>query len=159
LAWLKIEGVNSNPFCFFFTYFVPQRILSMKTIETPIQIRFVDIDQFGHVNNAIYLTYLEISRIPYFDQIIGLIDWLNQGIILGKAEVEYKIPILLEDEIVVKTWCSRIGSKSFDLSYSLIKIEGRHETEVATAKTVMVCFDYINKVSIAVPEEWKQKMM
>ena len=82
----------------------------MKLIETPIQIRFVDIDQLGHVNNAVYLTYLEVSRVPYFNSIVGKIDWLRRGIILAKAEVDYKTPILLNDQIKVKTWCSRIGS-------------------------------------------------
>ena len=131
----------------------------MKSTETPIQIRFVDIDNFGHVNNAIYLSYLEVSRLPYFDEIIGTIDWLNRGIILAKAEVDYKMPILLKDEIKVKTWCSRIGSKSFDLSYSILKTNNGAETEVAAAKTVMVCFDYKNQISIPLPEEWKTKMM
>ena len=131
----------------------------MKSTETKIQIRFVDIDQFGHVNNAVYLSYLEVSRLPYFSGVIGTIDWINQGIILGRIEIDYKIPILLNDEIKIKTWCSRIGSKSFDLSYSILKTHNGNETEVAAAKSVMVCFDYKNKISIAVPEDLKEKMI
>ena len=131
----------------------------MKSTQTPIQIRFVDIDQFGHVNNAIYLSYLEVARMTYFDSIVGNIDWINEGIILAKAEVDYKMPILLKDEIKIKMWCSRIGSKSFDLSYSIVKIEQGNAIEVAAAKTVMVCFNYATKISIAVPEAWKPKLM
>ena len=131
----------------------------MKSTETTIQIRFVDIDQFGHVNNAVYLSYLEVSRLPYFAGIIGNIDWINQGIILGRIEIDYKIPILLMDDIKIKTWCSRIGSKSFDLSYSILKKQMGKEIEVAAAKSVMVCFDYKNQISIAVPEEWKGRML
>ena len=50
----------------------------MNSTQSPIQIRFVDLDQFGHVNNAIYLSYLEVARLPYFERIIGEIDWLNE---------------------------------------------------------------------------------
>ena len=127
----------------------------MKIIETPIQIRFVDIDQLGHVNNAVYLTYLEVSRLPYFNSIVGKIDWLRRGIILAKAEVDYRTPILFNDQIKVKTWCSRIGSKSFDLSYSIIKTENGNEIEVATAKTIMVCFNFETQSSFTLPEEWR----
>lgn len=133
--------------------------LTMKNTETAIQIRFVDLDQFGHVNNAIYLSYLEVSRLPYFDTIIGTIDWLNEGIILAKAEIDYKIPILLKDQIKIKTWCSRMGSKSFDLSYSILKTENNQDVEVATARTVMVCFNYVKQISISVPDAWKERML
>lgn len=131
----------------------------MNSTQSQIQIRFVDLDQFGHVNNAIYLSYLEIARLPYFDEIIGEIDWLNEGIILAKAEIDYLIPILLKDHIEVKTWCSRIGSKSFDLSYHIVKLEKETETIVAKAKTVMVCFNYSKQQSIEIPAGWKEKML
>ncbi len=131
----------------------------MKNTSTNIQIRFVDLDQFGHVNNAIYLSYLEVSRLPYFDTIIGSIDWLNEGLILAKAEIDYKIPILLKDEIKIKTWCSRMGEKSFDLSYSILKTEKEIEIEVASAKTVMVCYNYNKQLTVVVPAAWKEKML
>ncbi len=131
----------------------------MKSIETPIQLRFVDIDQLGHVNNAVYLTYLEIARIPYFEKVVGEIDWLKKGLILAKVEIDYKMPVLLRDEIRVKVWCSKVGSKSFDLSYSILKRENGLDIEIASAKTVMVCFDYALSVSIEVPNDWRQKLI
>ena len=130
-----------------------------KSIETSIQIRFVDIDQFGHVNNAVYLSYLEISRIPYFDQIIGKIDWMQEGMILGKIEIDYLEPILLNDAIKVRVWCSKIGNKSFELSYLLLKISEGEEKEMAKAKSIMVCFNYIENKSILMPEEWIHKLI
>ena len=131
----------------------------MKSVETPIQLRFVDIDQFGHVNNAVYLSYLEVARIPYFDKIIGKIDWLNEGIILANAEINYKLPILLQDIISVHVWCSKLGTKSFDLSYRIIKKTDSGETEMATAKTVMVCYNYSKSSTIPVPADWVTKLM
>lgn len=131
----------------------------MKSVETPIQLRFVDIDQFGHVNNAVYLSYLEVARIPYFNQIIGKIDWLNEGIILANAEISYKMPILLQDKISVHVWCNKIGTKSFDLSYRIVKTTNSGDIEMATAKTVMVCYNYSEAATIPVPAHWAAKLM
>jgi len=55
-----------------------------------IQIRFADIDIMGHVNNAVYLSYFEYTRVYYFEKLVGKKwDWKNNGTILIKNEVEY----------------------------------------------------------------------
>jgi acyl-CoA thioester hydrolase len=128
----------------------------MKTVITPIQIRFVDIDRMGHVNNAVYLSYLETARLHYFKELGGVIDWYKEGVILGRVEINYKVPITLLDNLHVKTWCTRIGIKSFDLSYSILKKDGEEEIEMANAITVMVCYDYALKKSIAIPGRWRK---
>jgi acyl-CoA thioester hydrolase len=127
--------------------------------RTPIQIRFKDIDKLGHVNNANHLTYFEYARTIYFKDVMGTdIDWAKEGLILAKAVVDYRQPILFEDDIYVYTRCSRIGNKSFDLSYSLVKTEEEKETELASGVSVLVCYDYINKTSIPVPQKWVSMM-
>lgn len=128
--------------------------------KTPIQIRFKDIDALGHVNNANHLSYLESARISYFMDVIGSnINWAQKGIILAKAILDYRNPIFLNDEIFVETKCSRIGNKSFDLSYSIVKMENEKIVVLLNATTVMVCFDYEIKQTIGIPEEWKEKIM
>lgn len=123
--------------------------------KTPIQIRFKDIDRLGHVNNANHLSYFEYARTKYFKDVIGHdIDWDKEGIILAKVIVDYKAPILFEDDIYVYTRCSRIGTKSFDLSTSIVKMENGNETELATGLAVLVCFDYMSKSTIPVPARW-----
>src|ERR1051326_6608227 len=102
--------------------------------KTPIQIRFKDIDLLGHVNNANHLTYIEFARVKYFDAVAGEeINWNENGIILAKASVDYKLPILLKDKVFVYTKCSRIGNKSFDLSYLIVKEEKGKEIILAEA--------------------------
>lgn len=127
--------------------------------KTPIQIRFKDVDKLGHVNNANHLSYFELARTVYFKDIIKTdIDWSKQGLILARAVVDYKAPVHFEDDIYVYTSCSRIGNKSFDLSYSLVKVVEGVETELATGLSVLVCYDYTRGVSIPVPEEWIEVM-
>ena len=124
---------------------------------TPIQVRFKDFDALGHVNNANYLTYTESARTDYIKHVLkDEIDWSTSSIILARAEINFKIPVLLDEKVVVKTRCSRIGSKSLDLSYSIVRVNGDVETEVANAITVMVCFNYQSQETIPVPQRWRR---
>jgi acyl-CoA thioester hydrolase len=126
----------------------------------PIEIRFVDLDLFGHVNNAHHLTYLEQSRVTYFDRIIGYeYDWSKEGILLAKAEIDYVVPIKFKDKAFVQVRCSRLGNKSLDLSYRIIKIHEDKEILLADATTVLVAFDFVNQQSIQVPAAWKKAII
>jgi acyl-CoA thioester hydrolase len=128
--------------------------------KTPMEIRFVDVDAFGHVNNANYLTYFEQARVSYFNEVISWdYDWSKSGIILAKAEIDYIIPIQFKDEVTVYTRCSRMGTKSFDLEYRIVRLVKDHEQLMADGVTVMVAFDYTNKKSIEVPESWKKAIL
>ena len=50
--------------------------MSEYKISQPIQLRFVDTDALGHINNAHYLSYCEMARVTYFDTVMGdVIDW------------------------------------------------------------------------------------
>ena len=130
--------------------------------KTSIQIRFKDIDKLGHVNNANHITYFELARVDYFDALASdniKIDWVNEGVILAKIEMEYKQPILLEDKVFVYTWVSKMGSKSFDMACSIVKMVNGVEIEVAKGLAIIVCFNYKTNQTILVPEKWKAKMI
>ena len=130
--------------------------------KTQVQIRFKDIDSMGHVNNANHITYFELARLNYFETLTKnaeKIDWIKEGVILAKIEMEYKQPILLKDKVFVYTWVSRMGSKSFDMSCSIVRVVNGVEIEAAKGLAVIVCFNYKTHESIAVPERWKAKMM
>ena len=127
--------------------------------KTPIQVRFKDIDALGHVNNANHLTYLELARISYFNAVIGHnINWNEKGIILARVIMDFKMPVMLNDDVHVYTTCSKIGTKSFELEYLMIKDDAGKEITLASATTVMVCYDYSLKRSMPMPPEWKEKL-
>jgi acyl-CoA thioester hydrolase len=127
--------------------------------KTPIEVRFADVDAFGHVNNAKYLTYVEQARVKYFNDIVDwTYDWSKEGIILAKADIDFMQPVLFRDEIVVMTRCSRLGTKSFDLQYQVMKYKNNEAVLMANCTTVMVAFNYVHKKSIVMPEEWKQAL-
>ena len=125
--------------------------------KTPIAVRFADIDAFGHVNNAVYLTYFEIARSSYWDEVVNW-DWNKMGIIIGRAEIDYLKPIALNDRVFAYVRTSRIGKSSFDLDYALVKIKNGIEELCTTGSTVCVTFDYQENSSAIIPEAHRIKM-
>lgn len=102
-------------------------------VVVPIQVRFRDLDALGHVNNAVYLTYLEVARAAYFSRLEP--DWVGKGhFILARAEVDFLRPILLQDPVEVGVRVVRLGRSSFDMEY-LVLAAGE---EAARGKTVQV---------------------
>lgn len=127
--------------------------------STAVQVRFIDIDKMGHVNNATVITYFEIGRLAYFDKVIGKTnDWFGRGLILAHTEVDYFIPIYAEDEIKVYSRVIETGNKSFKIENLLVKIVKEEEVYTAFATSVIVCMDYNEKRTMEIPASWKDKL-
>lgn len=119
--------------------------------STKIQVRFADCDMMGHVNNAVYLSYFEHTRMDHFSQLVG-IDWdyQKQGMLLVKNEVVYLKPIFLYDIPEISLHLVEIGDKSFTCGYE-VKVKGEVRT---TGASKIVCFDFVNKTSVKVFPEF-----
>ena len=129
--------------------------------KTAIQVRFADMDMMGHANNSAYSTFIEYARMKYFDDVVaeeGVWSKL-EGLILARLEIDFRLPIVLGDEIFIYTRCSRMGTKSFEMSCSIIKDENGIEIELAKGLAIIVCFNYKTNQTILIPEKWKTKMM
>lgn len=125
--------------------------------ETDIQVTFRDLDALGHVNNAVFFTYLEAARIRYITQFLeqGLpnqFDLLDIPIILVEATCTYKSQALFGEKLTVGVGVSRFGNKSFDLVYKIIGEDGRL---VATGKTIQVMYNYDTSSAFPIPDEIK----
>lgn len=134
--------------------------LSGFRYRTFIQIRFKDVDKMGHVNNANHLTYFELARMGYFREVINEpIDWSRDGIILARAEIDYRLPVLMDDD--VRVWCriGKLGKTSFDFIYAMTAV--RHDTEVilAEGRSVQVCFNYESNKTVEIPSSWRRKVL
>ncbi len=122
-----------------------------------IQIRFGDIDIMGHVNNGVQLSYLDLGRLDYFEQVYGqTIDWNEAALIVAHLEIDYLAPIFLKDEIEVHTHIHKIGTKSVSMIQSIAdRITGEIKTET---KQVMVAYSPQQSQSIEVPELLKSRI-
>ena len=126
--------------------------------RTLIPIRFSDMDAYGHVNNAVYLTYFEIARSNYWKDIVKW-DWNENGIILGRSEINYLKPILLNDEIACYVRTTRIGNSSFDVMHILTRVTEHGEEICTTGKTVCISYDYRANKSVPIPQTERLKMI
>jgi acyl-CoA thioester hydrolase len=124
-----------------------------------IQIRFCDTDSLGHVNNSNYLSYMELARISYIDEVFGnTINWNEDGVILAKAIVDFKLPVMLEDKLFVYIRTSRLGTKSFDIEYLFVReVNGENEV-VSSGSTVMVAYNYASNKTIEILPEWRKRI-
>ena len=100
----------------------------------------------GHVNNAVYSTYLEEARI---DILGGL-----RGFILARVEIDFRSELRAGEEIEVRTRAGRLGTKSFDLEHE-IRADGR---VVAEAKSVLVAYDYDRAESVPMSNELRARL-
>ncbi len=128
----------------------------MTVVKVPVQIRFADVDMARHVHNAVYLQWFELARMELLKRFIPQDhDWRAEGLILARNEVDHRMPIHLPDRIEAEAWCGTIGNKSFDLLYTIRRLDGPKPGVCAEGRSVMVCYDLENERSIPVPGAWR----
>jgi acyl-CoA thioester hydrolase len=110
------------------------------------RVRFSDCDPMGHVNNAVYSTYLEQARLA----VLGGLD----RFILARVEIDFRAELRAGEEVEVATRCSRLGTKSFDLEH-VVRADGR---VVAEAKSVLVGYDYEARQTIPITHTTKRRL-
>ncbi len=115
-----------------------------KNFRSKIQInvRYDDLDTLGHVNNKVYLSYLEESRINYMTEVLGFDgNSLNFDVVVGRIDITYLSPVFLKDKVFIYTRISRIGKKSFDFECYIIKNNGEENQTAAYALVTLVSVD------------------
>lgn len=107
----------------------------------------------GHVNNAVYFTYMEEARIAFVD---SLMSGHEIPLILAGASVNYRAQTFFGQTLVVSSWLSRLGNSSFDISCQM-----HHEDsgELAfDAVATIVYFDYESGKPVRIPDELRAQM-
>ena len=114
-------------------------------------VRFRDLDGMGHVNNAVYSTYLEQARLAWFgvDEEMPLTD-----VILAHTEIDFRSPLVVGETVSIGVRPSRLGTKSFELEYELRS----DDRLVAEAKSVLVGYDYASGESTPIPGRWRERL-
>ena len=114
-------------------------------------VRFNDLDGMEHVNNAIFLTYMESARLAYLES-LGAGQNPQKSLILARVEVDFRSPISYGEEVEIGVRTGRIGTKSFELDHE-VRADGRL---AAQGKSVLVAYDYTTNSSRELPDEWRQ---
>lgn len=125
-----------------------------------LQVRFRDCDPLGHINNAVYLTYLEQARFNLWKAQLGFqaksaADDGPRGVgfILARVECDYRAQGKYGDWLDVKLSLEKFGRTSLTYDYEVVNADTGQV--VATAKTVIVRFDYDAQKPAVIDDETK----
>ncbi len=121
--------------------------------EQEVQVRFQDLDAVGHVNNAVYATYLEEARIGYLKEVFE-VDTQELGAVIAHLEIDYRQPVTDDTYVTVAVRTLEPGNSSVPMEYE-IRTDGE---VVATAETVMVAIDYETGETRRLPDEWRERL-
>jgi acyl-CoA thioester hydrolase len=118
-------------------------------------VEFRDVDVAGHVNNAVYLTYLETARIAYLMEVLGAGFAYELSLILASITVDFRSPARFPEKLEIGARVTRVGTKSFTMEH---EIRGGDERLVLEASSVLVAYDYEADASMAVPQAWRTRL-
>ncbi len=117
--------------------------------QYPVEVRFADLDALRHVNNAVFLTYLESARIAYWLQVTQRTGLASLDMILARTEIEYRSPVMFGESLVVGVRTASLRRASFVMEF---RVEARGgERLVAEARKTLVYYDFTAQRSQPLP--------
>lgn len=123
----------------------------------PLQIRFNDVDKFGHVNNTIYFQFYDTTKTDYFASVCKGVNWEKIAIVVVKIEAEFLAQIRGDSHIAGRTRVVKIGNKSFHLEQDVIDID---TNEIKSkCMSVMVLYDLQQQQTIPFPDKWRRDII
>ncbi len=121
--------------------------------DVDVPVRYRDLDTLGHVNKAVYATYLEQARAAYVDRVLEA-DLTEGEMVLASVEIDFRRPV---DAAVgsVRVACGvvSVGDSSFRMGY---RVYGDDEKPAATAESVQVAWDGAS--SRPLPAAWRESL-
>ena len=123
----------------------------MTTYTTEIDVRFRDIDAMGHVNNAVYATYIEQARTEYFRDVLDA-DIASLAMVLASMSVDFQRPVELADgTVAVEVAVAELGTSSVTMTHE-IRTGGE---VVAEAEVTLVSLDPESGNPVPIPDEYR----
>jgi acyl-CoA thioester hydrolase len=129
-------------------------VSSPRTYRVPIPIRFADIDALGHVNNAVFQSYMEVARTAFWAERIGEVRVHEIDFVLARVEIDYRRPVRFNDALSCDLWLERIGRSSFTVGYRFA-VDGK---AVAEGRSVQVFIDLATGEPKPVPDSFREKV-
>lgn len=128
--------------------------------EHPIEVRFVDTDAFGHVNNATFLSYFEAARAGYYARVTGSpfmtgAHGAKHTFVIAEARIAYRSPVLFGEPLLAGVRFAWVGGSSFAFEYRIRaeKSAVGDARVVADGETLQVMFDLARNRVMRVPAD------
>ena len=112
---------------------------SLKS-ETRLKVRWGDMDALGHVNNAVYFSYIEQARVDWLSKREHL-NHGTEGFVLINTQCTFLKPVVYPANVIVRTYLKDVGNSSVTLEHTLTTEEDS-ENNYAIAEAKMVWIDY-----------------
>ena len=122
----------------------------------PMQVRFNDVDKFGHVNNTIYFQYYDTAKTEYIFDVCPDIDWTKVAIIVVHIEADFVAQIVGQAHIACRTRVETIGHKSFTLRQEVFDVDSGEVKCIC--HSVMLAFDLTTHSTMLLPDEWVESI-
>ena len=122
----------------------------------PVQVRFSDVDVYGHVNNVKYFEYLQEARVLTTARLWEGLDPIS--LVVAQTDVDYRVPILFRPEPYdAWSWVSRVGQRSATID-SLICDPADEGRVLARARVAIVFFDPVAQRSTVPGEPYRERL-
>lgn len=119
-----------------------------------IQMRFKDVDLFGHVNNTVYLEYMDMGKVHYIENVLGdIFNNRRDALVIVNINIDFLQPAKFDEHLCVQTCVEAVGVHSITLSQQVANsVTGSVKCR---ARVVMVGFDATTGESKEIPQAWK----
>lgn len=123
-----------------------------------VQIRFNDVDGYGHVNNNSYFAYYDLGKEDYLRKVLS-VNYSSADVVpvIANINADFFQPIFHGDDIEIETRVSHVGKKSFTLQQRAINKS--KNVVVCQCQTIMVCFNLKTQESVEVPEKFRASIL
>lgn len=128
--------------------------MSESLFQLTIQPRFNETDGLGHINNTVIPVWFEAAREPVFEIFNPQLDLSQWNLIVAGFTIAFTSPTHYGAPVEVKTWISRVGNSSFEVSQQ----SWQNQVKTAEAQTTLVHYDYQQNRSQAIGAEVKAQL-
>ena len=119
----------------------------------PVQIRFSDVDQFGHVNNSVYFSLYDLAKTNYMTEVFDEPKLDMMVVVVANINANFLMPVFFSDGIEIETATVQLGNKSFTLLQRAV-VKGTGEVK-CECRTTLVMYDLLTKEPTPIPEHYK----
>lgn len=125
-------------------------------MKLPIQIRFNDVDQMGHINNAVIMEYFDLGKSEYFGAVGVPPEQGTFTVVIVHLEVDFMSQIRFHDKIHITTHCERVGNKSVTVLQQVINSDSGQVC--ASCRTILSGYSRITNSSAPIPDSLRQEI-
>ncbi len=131
---------------------IPENKINTFTIP----VRISDVNYGNHVGNDAIVSIIHEARLQWLSQHnFTELNIDGAGLIMSDLEIEFKKESFYGDIIEVQLSIGELSKKSFEIYYKLYTKRNDERLVLAVAKTGIVCYNYLNKKVVTIPDVLK----